>query len=38
MVMAIVVGVVVGVSSGNILAGLGAGGAWLLLVLFMDRS
>lgn len=38
MVVAIVTGVVVAVSSGNILAGLGAGGAWMLLVLFMDRN
>ena len=38
MVMAIITGVAVAVSSGNIVAGIVAGTAWMLLVLFMDRN
>ena len=38
MVMAIITGVVVGIASGNALAGIGAGVAWMVLVMFMDRG
>ena len=38
MVMAIITGVVVGIASGNALAGIGAGIAWMVLVMFMDRG
>jgi hypothetical protein len=36
MVMAVITGVVVGAATGNALLGVGAGVAWLFLVLIMD--
>jgi hypothetical protein len=38
MVVAVITGVVVGVATGNPLAGIGAGVAWMVLVMFMDRG
>ncbi len=36
--MAIITGVVIAATTGNVLAGIGAGVAWMVLVLFMDRG
>jgi hypothetical protein len=38
MIVAVITGIVVGVSTGNALAGIGAGVVWMFLVLFMDRG